>query len=94
MQDDKNHRKRAQAQSRVAREPISLDKRLAYSPTEFAALCGRSATWGYRQSGALEYSCTFDSFWLDKVLGGRAEQKLIIERMQRLSPASQRNNLL
>src|SRR5215471_7857208 len=43
------HGQRAQTQSRVAREPISITKRLAYSPAEFAALFGRSATWGYRQ---------------------------------------------
>jgi hypothetical protein len=35
---------RAQTQSRVAREPIPLEKRVAYSPAEFAALCGRSPT--------------------------------------------------
>jgi hypothetical protein len=40
---------RAQTQSRVAREPIPLNERLGYSPAEFAALFGRSATWGYRQ---------------------------------------------
>ena len=40
---------RAQAQSRVARQPIPFDKRDAYSPAEFAASCGRSPTWGYRQ---------------------------------------------
>jgi hypothetical protein len=40
---------RAQTQSRVAREPIPLAERLAFSPAEFAALCGRSSTWGYRQ---------------------------------------------
>jgi hypothetical protein len=40
---------RAQTPSRVAREPIPLEKRVAFSPVEFAGLCGRSATWGYRQ---------------------------------------------
>ena len=40
---------RAQTQSRVAREAIPLDKRVAFSPAEFAALCGRSPTWAYRQ---------------------------------------------
>ena len=28
---------------------VPLTDRAAYSPAEFAALCGRSATWGYRQ---------------------------------------------
>jgi hypothetical protein len=27
----------------------SLDKRMAYSPGEFAALFGKHQTWGYRQ---------------------------------------------
>jgi hypothetical protein len=40
---------RAQTQSRVAHESIPLDKRVAFSPAEFAALCGRSPTWAYRQ---------------------------------------------
>jgi hypothetical protein len=40
---------RAQTQSRVARELIPLIERAAFSPAEFAALCGRSPTWGYRQ---------------------------------------------
>jgi hypothetical protein len=43
------HRERAQTQSRVAREPIPLEYRVALSPAEFAALCGRSPTWAYRQ---------------------------------------------
>jgi hypothetical protein len=40
---------RAQTQSRVVRKPINLSERAAFSPAEFAALCGRSPTWGYRQ---------------------------------------------
>ena len=40
---------RAQTQSRVAHEPIPLAQRAAVSPAEFAALCGRSPTWAYRQ---------------------------------------------
>ena len=44
-----DHGHRAQTQSRVAREPIPINERLGYSAAEFAALFGRSATWGYRQ---------------------------------------------
>jgi hypothetical protein len=40
---------RAQTQSRAAREPVSLNDRLGFSPAEFAALNGKSATWGYRR---------------------------------------------
>src|SRR5438045_9066187 len=43
------HGQRAQTHSRVAREAIPLSERAALSPAEFAALCGRSPTWGYRQ---------------------------------------------
>jgi len=43
------HGKRAQTQSRVAREAIPLSERIGYSLAEFAALFGRSPTWGYRQ---------------------------------------------
>ena len=39
----------AQTLSRVAREPIPLGERVALSAAEFAALCGRSPTWAYRQ---------------------------------------------
>jgi hypothetical protein len=49
MQEKTVHGQRAQTHSRVARKPIGLNKRVAYSPGEFAALFGRSATWGYRQ---------------------------------------------
>ena len=50
------HGERAQTQSRVARELVPLADRVAYSPAEFAGLCGRSPTWGYRQiySGKLK----------------------------------------
>src|SRR5213592_2073920 len=49
MQCSISHRQRAQTQSRVAHEPLPLTERLGYSPAEFAALFGRSPTWGYRQ---------------------------------------------
>ena len=49
MQDGILHGQRAQTQSRVAREPVPLHERVAFTPGEFAALCGRSSTWGYRQ---------------------------------------------
>jgi hypothetical protein len=49
MQKNGKHGQRAQTPSRVAREPIPLGERVALSPAEFAALCGRSPTWAYRQ---------------------------------------------
>jgi len=71
---------RAQTQSRVAREQIPLEKRAAYSPTEFAALFGRSPTWGYRQIYAARIKPISDCGWLlipreevDSFLARRAE---------------------
>jgi hypothetical protein len=49
MQENGKHGQRAQTLSRVAREPVPLAERAAFSPAEFAALCGRSPTWAYRQ---------------------------------------------
>ena len=49
MQDEAKHGQRARTLSRVARELISLTERVASSPTQFAALFGRSPTWTYRQ---------------------------------------------
>jgi len=49
VKDSVSHGQRAQTQSRVARKAIPLIERAAFSPAEFAALCGRSPTWGYRQ---------------------------------------------
>jgi hypothetical protein len=43
------HSQRAQTQSRAAREQIEVNDRLSFSPAEFAALNGKSATWGYRR---------------------------------------------
>jgi hypothetical protein len=42
------HSQRAQTQ-RAARETVPLNDRLSFSPGEFAALNGKSCTWGYRR---------------------------------------------
>jgi hypothetical protein len=49
VEDIVSHGRRAQTRSRVARELIPVERRAAFSPAEFAALCGRSPTWAYRQ---------------------------------------------
>jgi Helix-turn-helix domain len=62
MESNTSHRQRAQTQSkRVAREPIPLTERVALSPAQFAALCGRSPTWAYRQiyAGRIKPICDF-----------------------------------
>jgi len=48
VEDQANIGEQAKTQSRAAREPIPLEQRIALSPAEFAALCGRSSTWAYR----------------------------------------------
>ena len=49
MKEIISHSQRAQTQSRAARKPVPLNDRLGFSPAEFAALNGKSATWGYRR---------------------------------------------
>ena len=49
MQDNTTHGQGARTQSRVAREPIPLTERAAFSAAEFAALFGKSPSWAYRQ---------------------------------------------
>jgi hypothetical protein len=46
---NESHSQRAQAQRRAARESVPLKDRLSFSPGEFAALNGKSCTWGYRR---------------------------------------------
>ena len=51
VKNDSAHSQWVQTQSRAAREleAIDLTQRLGFSPKEFAALNGKSATWGYRR---------------------------------------------
>src|SRR5439155_14627384 len=49
VKNDECHGQRAQTQSRAAHKPVSLNDRFGFSPAEFAALNGKSATWGYRR---------------------------------------------
>src|SRR6266550_8778104 len=49
MTDIAGRGQRAQTQSRAARTQIPVNDRLGFSPTEFAALNNKSATWGYRR---------------------------------------------
>ena len=49
MNGNVSHSQRAQTQSRAARDQVSLNDRLSFSPAEFAALNGKSSTWGYRR---------------------------------------------
>ena len=84
----RTHGQRAQTQSRVAREPISLTKRVAYSATEFAALFGRSATWGYRQIYAGRIKPIADC---GRLLIPHTEVDSILGRCREYNPAEARS---
>jgi Helix-turn-helix domain len=85
MQDSGSHRQRAQALSRVAREPISLNERAAFSPAEFAAICGRSPTWAYRQIYAARIKPISDC---GRLLIPRDELDSFLSRKAEYNPAS------
>jgi hypothetical protein len=87
MQLKADHGQRAQMQSRVAREPVSVTKRLAYSPAEFAALFGRSATWGYRQIYAGRVRPIADC---GRLLVPQTEVDSILARRRQYNPAEAR----
>jgi len=84
MQCSISHRQRAQTQSRVAREPLPLTERLGYSPAEFAALFGRSPTWGYRQIYAGRVKPVADC---GRLIIPRAEIESVLARRREYNPA-------
>jgi hypothetical protein len=75
---------RAQTQSRFARELIPLTQRAAFSPSEFAALCGRSPTWGYRQIYAARIKPLSDC---GRLLIPRSEVDSFLARKAEYNPA-------
>jgi len=81
------HGQRAQTQTRVAREPLPLTKRVAYSPAEFAALFGRSPTWGYRQIYAGRIRPIADC---GRLLVPQTEVDSILARRREYSPTETR----
>jgi hypothetical protein len=83
-QDIAEHGQRAQTQSRVARERIPLGQRAAYSPAEFAALFGRSPTWGYRQIYAARIKPISDC---GRLLIPREELNSFLARKAEYNPA-------
>jgi hypothetical protein len=76
---------RAQTQSRVAREPIPLVQRAAFSPAEFGALCGRSPTWAYRQIYAARIKPISDC---GRLLIPRSEVDSFLARKAQYNPAT------
>jgi len=87
VQRKTSHRQWTQTQSRVAREAISLTNRVAYSPTEFAALFGRSPTWGYRQIYAGRVRPIADC---GRLLIPQTEVDSILARRREYNPAEAR----
>jgi hypothetical protein len=85
MQAKESHRQRAQTQSRVAREPIPLSERVAYSPAEFATLFGRSPTWGYRQIYAGRVKAVADC---GRIIIPRTEVDSVLARRREYNPTS------
>ena len=84
MPPKESHRQRAQTQSRVAHEPIPSNERLGYSPAEFAALFGRSPTWGYRQIYAGRIKPVADC---GRLIIPRAEVESVVARRREYNPA-------
>jgi hypothetical protein len=74
---------RVQTQSRVARELIPLSERVGYSPAEFAALFGRSPTWGYRQIYAGRVKPIADC---GRIIIPRAEVDSVLARRREYNP--------
>jgi hypothetical protein len=81
------HGQPAQTHARVAREPIPLGERAAFSPAEFAALCGRSPTWGYRQLYAGRIKPISDC---GRLLIPRSEINSLLARKVEYNPATMR----
>jgi hypothetical protein len=83
VKDTVIHGQRAQTQSRVARERIPLSERLGYSPAEFAALFGRSPTWGYRQIYAGRVKPVADC---GRIIIPRTEVESVLARRREYNP--------
>lgn len=75
----------ARMPSGVVREPIPLRERVALSPAEFAALCGRSATWAYRLIYAGRIKPISDC---GRLLIPRSELDLLLARKSEYNPAT------
>jgi hypothetical protein len=85
VKESVSHEQRAQTQSRVARKPIPFGERAAFSPAEFAALCGRSPTWGYRQIYAARIKPISDC---GRLLIPRSEVDLFLARKVEYNPVT------
>jgi len=85
MQTTTKHGQWAQTLWGVARERIPLNQRAAFSPAEFAALCGRSPTWAYRQIYAGRIKPITDC---GRLLIPRSEVESFLARKVEYNPAT------
>ncbi len=67
-----------------ARQGVSIKERAAFTPAEFAALCGRSTTWGYRQIYAGRVQPISDC---GRLLIPRSEVDSFLSRKREYNPA-------
>ena len=85
MHHDKEQGNRAQPQSRAVREQIAVNDRLGFSPAEFAALFGRSPTYGYRQLYLGRVKAISDA---GRILIPRSEVERFLARAGEYNPQS------
>jgi hypothetical protein len=91
MKTATSQRQRAQTRSRVARKPrpINLSERLAFSPREFAAVLGKSATFVYRQIYAGRIRPILDC---GRMMISRSEVDRFLSRAAEYDPQSKAKN--
>jgi hypothetical protein len=87
MRYNKEPRSRGQTQARAARESqtININERLDFSPAEFAALFGRSPTYGYRQLYLGRVKAISDA---GRILIPRSEVERFLARAGEYNPQS------
>lgn len=85
MNENESHSQRTQAHSRVAHKQIPVSDRLGYSPAEFAALFGRSPTYGYRQLYLGRVKAISDA---GRILIPRSEVERFLARAGEYNPQS------
>jgi hypothetical protein len=85
VNENESHSQRAQTQSRAVREQIAVNDRLGFSPAEFAALFGRSPTYGYRQLYLGRVKAISDA---GRILIPRSEVERFLARAAEYNPQS------
>ena len=89
VKNNEDHGQRAQ--TRAAREQIPVSDRLSFSPTEFAALNGKSPTWGYRRVYCGDVKVISDA---GRILIPRGEVEKFFSRAVEYNPQSKSKSAL